>query len=41
MRRLGFPAQNAKAPFIQMMDPEYTVMVKIEKSKVPGTGRIS
>jgi len=31
-----FVAQNAKAPIIQLVDPEYTVMVKIEKSRVPG-----
>jgi len=33
-----FVAQNAKAPIIQLVDPEYTVMVKIEKSRVPGAG---
>jgi amidase len=31
-----FVAQNAKAPIIQLVDPEYTVMVKIEKSRLPG-----
>ncbi len=36
-----FVAQNAKAPIIQLVDPEYTVMVKIEKSRVPGARRIS
>ena len=34
-----FVAQNAKAPIIQLVDPEYTVMVKIEKSRVPGAVR--
>ena len=36
-----FVAQNAKAPIIQLVDPEYTVMVKIEKSRVPGAGHTS
>jgi len=30
-----FVSQNAKAPIIQMVDPEYTVMVKIDKKRVP------
>jgi acetamidase/formamidase len=30
-----FVAQNAKAPIIQLVDPQYTVMVKIEKNRVP------
>ncbi len=29
-----FVSQNAKAPIIQLVDPEYTVLVKIEKSRV-------
>jgi acetamidase/formamidase len=36
-----FVAQNAKAPIIQLVDPEYTVMVKIEKNRVPGAARTS
>jgi acetamidase/formamidase len=31
-----FVSQNAKAPIIQLVDPEYTVLVKIAKSRVPG-----
>ncbi len=31
-----FVSQNARAPIIQMVDPEYTVLVKIDKSRVPG-----
>ncbi len=31
-----FVSQNAKAPIIQLVDPEYTVLVKIEKSRVTG-----
>lgn len=30
-----FVSQNAKAPIIQLVDPEYTVLVKIPKAKVP------
>jgi acetamidase/formamidase len=30
-----FVSQNAKAPIVQMVDPEYTVMVKIEKKGLP------
>jgi acetamidase/formamidase len=30
-----FVSQNAKAPIIQMVDPEYTVLVKIEKKRLP------
>jgi hypothetical protein len=32
-------SQNAKAPIIQLVDPEYTVIVKIEKKRVSGAGR--
>jgi acetamidase/formamidase len=28
-------SQNAKAPIIQMVDPEYTVLVRIEKKRLP------
>ena len=31
-----FVSQNAKAPIIQLVDPEYTMIVKLEKSRVPG-----
>ena len=34
-----FVAQNAKAPVIQLVDPEYTMLVKIEKKRVPGVRR--
>jgi acetamidase/formamidase len=30
-----FVSQNARAPIIQLVDPEYTVLVKIEKRRVP------
>ena len=30
-----FVSQNAKAPLVEMVDPEYTVMVKIEKKRLP------
>ena len=30
-----FVSQVARAPIIQLVDPEYTVLVKIEKSRVP------
>jgi len=30
-----FVAQNAKAPIIQLVDPEYTVLVKIDKNRLP------
>lgn len=30
-----FVAQNARAPIIQLVDPEYTVLVKIDKSRLP------
>ncbi|HSP15197.1 MAG TPA: acetamidase/formamidase family protein [Thermoanaerobaculia bacterium] len=30
-----FVSQNAKAPVVEMVDPEYTVMVKIEKKRLP------
>ena len=30
-----FVSQNAKAPIIQIVDPEYTVLVKIGKDRVP------
>lgn len=30
-----FVSQNAHAPIIQLVDPEYTVLVKIDKNRVP------
>jgi len=30
-----FVSQNAKAPLIEMVDPEYTFLVKIEKKRLP------
>jgi acetamidase/formamidase len=30
-----FVSQNARAPIIQLVDPAYTVLVKIQKSRVP------
>jgi len=31
-----FVSQVARAPIVQLVDPEYTVLVKIEKARVPG-----
>jgi acetamidase/formamidase len=31
-----FVSQAARAPIIQLVDPEYTVLVKIDKARVPG-----
>jgi acetamidase/formamidase len=30
-----FVSQNAKAPIVQLVDPEYTVLVKLEKKRLP------
>ena len=30
-----FVSQNARAPIVQIVDPNYTVLVKIEKSRLP------
>jgi len=30
-----FVGQNAKAPIVQLVDPEYTVLVKLDKSRMP------
>jgi acetamidase/formamidase len=30
-----FVSQNAKAPIIQLVDPEYTVLVKLDKTRLP------
>ena len=34
-----FVSQNAKAPIVQLVDPEYTVLVKLEKKRVPAVAR--
>lgn len=34
-----FVSQNARAPIVQMVDPEYTVLVKIEKKRLPTASR--
>jgi len=34
-----FVSQNAKAPILQIVDPEYTVLVKIPKDRLPKPGR--
>jgi acetamidase/formamidase len=36
-----FVSQNAKAPVIQLVDPEYTMLVKLDKARVPGGARSS
>ncbi|MEO7086472.1 MAG: acetamidase/formamidase family protein [Gemmatimonadaceae bacterium] len=33
-----FVSQNARAPIIQLVDPEYTVLVKLAKSRLPTAG---
>jgi acetamidase/formamidase len=33
-----FVSQNTRAPIIQLVDPEYTVMVALEKRRVPARG---
>jgi hypothetical protein len=30
-----FVSQNARAPILELVDPEYTVLVKIPKSRLP------
>src|SRR4030095_14560990 len=34
-----FVSQNAKAPILEIVDPEYTVLVKIQKSRLPARRR--
>jgi acetamidase/formamidase len=34
-----FVSQNAKAPIIQLVDPEFTVLVKLEKARVAAARR--
>ena len=29
-----FVSQNARAPIVQLVDPEYTVLVKLEKARL-------
>jgi len=36
-----FVSQVARAPIVQLVDPEYTVLVKIAKALVPGTRTVS
>ena len=33
-----FVSQAAKAPIIEMVDPQYTVLVKVEKRRLPTGG---
>ncbi len=34
-----FVSQNARAPIVQMVDPQYTVLVKLPKSRLPAVRR--
>jgi acetamidase/formamidase len=34
-----FVSQAAKAPIVEMVDPQYTVLVKIEKRRLPSAAR--
>lgn len=34
-----FVSQNSKAPIVQLVDPEYTVLVKLDKARVPVAGK--
>jgi acetamidase/formamidase len=34
-----FVSQAARAPIVEMVDPQYTVLVKIEKSRLPKASR--
>ena len=34
-----FVSQNARAPIVELVDPEYTVLVKIPKARLPKRGR--
>jgi acetamidase/formamidase len=34
-----FVSQNARAPIIQIVDPNYTVLVKVAKSRLPSPPR--
>jgi hypothetical protein len=34
-----FVSQNAKAPIEELVDPEYTVLVKIPKNRLPAKSR--
>ncbi len=34
-----FVSQTARAPIVQIVDPQYTVLVKIEKSRLPSASR--
>ena len=30
-----FVSQNSRAPIVQLVDPEYTVLVKLDKARLP------
>jgi amidase len=34
-----FVSQAARAPIVQLVDPQYTVLVKVEKSRLPVPSR--
>jgi len=34
-----FVSQNARAPLVEIVDPEYTVLVKIPKGRLPTPSR--
>ena len=34
-----FISQNSKAPIVQLVDPEYTVLVKLDKARVPAAAK--
>ena len=34
-----FVSQTARAPIVEMVDPQYTVLVKVEKSRLPKASR--
>jgi hypothetical protein len=34
-----FVSQAARAPIVEMVDPQYTVLVKVEKSRLPRASR--
>ena len=36
MDAFQFVSQHARAPIVQLVDPEYTVLVKLDKRRVPG-----
>ncbi|HYK41989.1 MAG TPA: acetamidase/formamidase family protein [Thermoanaerobaculia bacterium] len=36
-----FVSQNARAPIVQMVDPQYTVLVKVEKKRLPVSASVA